>query len=132
MIESNLRSAVAQWPACRSYRFTRLQRCNSFGQGDCGQVEQKAIINDVVKFYYTYVLRSQKDRKLYIGWTDNLIKRMEKHNKGQVEATKHRVPFKLVYYEACFSQANAIRREKALKTGFGRKYLKERLKDSKE
>ena len=82
---------------------------------------------DVVKFYYTYVLRSQKDRKLYIGWTDNLIKRIEKHNKGFVAATKNRLPLALVYYEACRSKSSAILREKTLKTGFGRKYLENRI-----
>ena len=83
----------------------------------------------MLKFYYTYVLKSLKDGYLYIGWTDNLKVRVETHNKGGVDATKYRLPMKLVYYEACLSQNNAIKREKTLKTGFGRKYLKARLKD---
>lgn len=77
--------------------------------------------------YYTYVLRSQKDQKLYIGWTDNLEYRFNQHNKGLVNATKYRVPLDLVYYEACLSKDSAILREKQLKTGFGRAYLKRRL-----
>jgi len=78
-------------------------------------------------FYYTYVLQSQTDKKLYIGWTDNLILRISKHNQGLVKSTKFRKPFKLVYYEACLSKIKVIKREKQLKTGFGRKYLKRRI-----
>lgn len=78
-------------------------------------------------FYYTYVLKSKKDDKLYIGWSNNLKHRVEQHNKGMVLATKHRLPLELIYYEACLSENNAIEREKQLKTGFGRAYLKRRL-----
>ena len=77
--------------------------------------------------YYTYVLQSLKDSKLYIGWTDNLPQRFEKHNSGKVTATKDRLPFKIVYYEACLKKEKAISREKQLKTGFGRKYLFDRI-----
>ncbi len=78
-------------------------------------------------FFYTYVLYSERDRKFYIGWTDDLISRVKQHNKGLVSATKNSRPLKLVYYEACLSKENAINREKSLKTGFGRKFLKSRL-----
>jgi len=78
-------------------------------------------------FYYTYVLKSSIDGKLYTGWTTNLKRRMEKHNTGKVETTKNRYPLHLVYYEGCLSKDKAIQREKQLKTGFGRAYLKRRL-----
>ena len=77
--------------------------------------------------YYTYVLLSDRDKKLYIGWTIDLKERVQKHNGGYVFATKNRRPFKLVYYEACLIKELAIEREKQLKTGFGRAYLKRRL-----
>lgn len=73
------------------------------------------------------MLESYIDHKFYIGWTDDLASRINKHNKGLVIATKARLPLKLVYYEACLSKIEAIKREKSLKTGFGRKYLKRRL-----
>lgn len=79
--------------------------------------------------YYVYVLKSLKDGKLYIGHSNNLIKRFEKHNKGLVKATKNRRPWKLLYYEACNVLEDTIKREKSLKTGFGRAYLKRRLSD---
>lgn len=81
----------------------------------------------MAKFYYTYVLRSAKDKKLYIGWAKDLKTRLKEHKQGKVNSTKARLPIELVYYEACLSENNAIKREKTLKMGFGRKYLKERL-----
>ncbi|MEK7106207.1 MAG: GIY-YIG nuclease family protein [Patescibacteria group bacterium] len=77
--------------------------------------------------FYTYVLKSKKDDKLYVGFCLDLKRRLVEHNKGFVEATKDRTPFKLVYYEACLNERKAIQREKVLKTGFGRAYLKRRL-----
>ena len=77
--------------------------------------------------YYTYVIRSIKDHDLYIGWTDDLRSRLKMHNSGKVKSTCDRAPFELVYYEACRSKDKAIAREKKLKSGFGRKYLKNRI-----
>jgi len=79
--------------------------------------------------HYVYVLKSLKDGNLYVGHTNNLIKRFREHSKGLVRATTKRKPFKLLYYEACNVSQDAVNREKALKTGFGRAYLKRRLKD---
>ena len=77
--------------------------------------------------FYTYVLRSQHDKKLYIGWTDNLKNRFSRHNRGLVQVTKGRGPFTLEYYEACLNKEKAIEREKYFKTGFGRNFLKSRM-----
>lgn len=67
------------------------------------------------------------DGKLYIGWTVDLRKRLKAHNNNEVLSTKGRSPLQLVYYEACLSRVCAIAREKQLKTGFGRAYLKRRM-----
>jgi len=77
--------------------------------------------------FYTYILKSKKDDKLYVGWSSNLRKRFFDHNSGLVPSIKNRRPFLLIYYEACLIKDSAIKREKALKTGFGRAYLKRRL-----
>lgn len=82
------------------------------------------------KWYYTYVLLSLRDNKRYIGWTDDLRERLLKHNEGKVPATAWRRPLELIYYEACQSKTMAIRREKYFKTGFGRRFLKNRLTGS--
>jgi len=79
--------------------------------------------------YYTYVLISKKDGKLYIGYTPDLKSRIKKHNSGYVLATKNRRPLKLVYYESYLEESDAKRREKFLKGGKGREELKIQLKD---
>jgi len=76
---------------------------------------------------YCYILKSEKDNKLYIGYTNNLRCRFTEHIKGQVNAIKSRRPLKLIYYEACLNKKKAILREKYFKTAFGRKYLKNRI-----
>ncbi|HEX2225764.1 MAG TPA: GIY-YIG nuclease family protein [Candidatus Binatia bacterium] len=78
--------------------------------------------------YYVYVLRSKKDRKLYTGCTGNLKKRLLEHANGTVRSTRSRLPFELVYYEASRGIDDALRREKYLKTTYGKRYLKGRLK----
>ncbi|MFZ2188846.1 MAG: GIY-YIG nuclease family protein [Candidatus Moraniibacteriota bacterium] len=79
--------------------------------------------------YYVYILKSQQDDQLYVGHTKDLAKRFKKHNSGKVESTKKRMPLTLIYYEASNILVDAVKREKALKTGFGRAYLKRRLSD---
>jgi len=79
------------------------------------------------KMYYTYVLESKKDKKLYVGFTEDLKKRFKEHELGLVDATKNRTPFILVYYEACRDRKKAIQREKYFKTGFGRRFLNNRI-----
>ena len=79
-------------------------------------------------FFYTYVLRNDKDAKFYTGFTQDLKLRFEQHNRGLVNSTKDRRPLRLVYYEACLDRNDAIRREKHLKTYHGRMFLAKRLK----
>ena len=78
--------------------------------------------------FYVYILESLKDQKLYVGYTNNLKRRFEEHNSGKILITKHRKPFKLIYYEAYLNQQDATSREKYFKTGWGRTYLKRILK----
>lgn len=87
-------------------------------------------LKNPVEMFYTYVLLSEKDRKLYVGFTADLEDRMKAHQSGSVQATRYRLPVKLIYYEACLDQSDAVRREKYLKTGFGRRFLNDRLKGS--
>ena len=80
-----------------------------------------------MKMYFTYVLRSQKDNQFYIGFTKDLKARIAMHNSGKVRSTAGRQPLSLIYYEACLSEPDAINREKYLKTGYGRRYLNNRI-----
>ena len=80
--------------------------------------------------FYVYILQSEKDGKWYTGSTNNLRKRFKQHSEGAEERawTKGRGPFKLIYYEACLNDQDARSREKYLKSGRGKLYLKKRLK----
>ena len=80
--------------------------------------------------HYTYILLSQKDGRFYTGLTGDLRKRIKEHNNGEVSSTKYRRPLRLIYYEACLDKYDALRREKYLKTGQGKRYLRNRLKQS--
>ena len=78
--------------------------------------------------YYTYVLVSEHDGNKYVGYTKDLKLRFEQHKTGQVESTRERRPLKLIYYEACIDGEDARKRERYLKTYYGRQYLAKRLK----
>ncbi len=78
--------------------------------------------------FYVYVLRSRNDGMLYTGFSADLKKRIAAHNAGKVESTRTRGPFELLYYEASRQQSDALRREKYLKTTYGHRYLKSRLR----
>lgn len=78
--------------------------------------------------YYVYVLQSKKDGKLYVGYTNDLRKRIILHNLRKVSSTKLREPFYLIYYEAYKNKEDAFEKEKFLKTGWGRNYFKRTLK----
>ncbi len=78
-------------------------------------------------YYYIYVLLSEKDNQFYTGYTSELNNRLILHNNGKVESTKNRRPLKLIYWEGCLNQQDATRREKYLKSGNGKIYLRNRL-----
>ena len=71
-----------------------------------------------------------KDHKWYTGYTNDLRKRFIQHNNNQSTYTKNRGPFEIIYYEASLNEQDAKDRERYLKSGMGKKYLKNRLKRS--
>jgi putative endonuclease len=79
--------------------------------------------------YFVYVYLSKKDFNFYIGYTCDLKKRYKEHLAGKVPSTRNRLPLSLIYYECCLIKYDAIRRERFLKSGQGRRYLKKRLRD---
>ena len=78
--------------------------------------------------YYVYVLRGQTSGRLYTGCTSDLRKRFDQHTFGEVVSTKSKGPYDLIYYEACPDKMDAYTREKYLKSGMGKRYIKNRLK----
>ena len=82
----------------------------------------------MTNYFYVYVLQSQKDKYFYTGYTKDIRRRVKQHNNGEVISTKLRIPFELVYWEGSLNQQDATRREKYLKTAWGKRYIKSRLK----
>ena len=84
---------------------------------------------EIMKFYYVYVLKSLRKNFLYIGFTTNLKKRFKEHNNKEELSTKHYAPFELIFYEAYRDKKDAKRRERYLKTTKGKTTLRSMLKD---
>ena len=80
-----------------------------------------------MKYFYVYVLLSTKDNEMYTGYTSDLRERIKLHENGLVQSTKLRQPLTLIYFEGCVNQQDATRREKYLKSGNGKIYLRNRL-----
>ncbi|MCH7529807.1 GIY-YIG nuclease family protein [Patescibacteria group bacterium] len=76
---------------------------------------------------YVYILQSKVDKYLYVGCTNNLKKRMILHNSCKIESTRNRIPLTLIYYEAYHNKDDAYEREKYMKTGWGKRYIKKIL-----
>ena len=78
--------------------------------------------------HYVYILQSKKDSKFYTGVTNDLKRRVNQHQSGTVRSTGNRRPLELIYYEACLNEDDAKQRELYLKSGMGKKYIRNRLK----
>jgi putative endonuclease len=75
-------------------------------------------------YYYIYVLQSESGKMFYVGYTMNIKRRLEEHNAGEVKSTKKRIPLKLVYWDGWVNQQDTTKREKYLKTAWGKRYIK--------
>ena len=80
--------------------------------------------------YYTYILYSSKSKIFYYGFTKDLKKRVEEHNKGLSPATKPHIPWKLVWYCGFVREKDAKDFELYLKSGSGKAFSYKRLVSS--
>jgi putative endonuclease len=64
-----------------------------------------------MQFFYIYVLQSKIDKNFYVGYTNDVKRRLDEHNSGQVDSTKYRKPLKLIYWEGCLNRNDAISRK---------------------
>ena len=81
--------------------------------------------------YYVYILRSEKTKRLYKGFTSDLKSRILEHNRGKTTSTKNGIPWKIIYYEAFENEKDARREELFLKSGKGRERIRYFLENSK-
>ena len=77
--------------------------------------------------YYVYVLYSKKYDKIYVGQTNNYEGRLVQHNSGRHRYTKRYIPWIIIYTEEFKTRAEAMKREKELKSHQGRKFIREKL-----
>lgn len=82
-----------------------------------------------IMFYYVYMLKSEVNGNVYIGYTIDLKRRLMEHNKKLNKSTKLYALWKLIYFEACLNKDDAMRREHYLKTSQGSRLIKRRLKE---
>ncbi len=80
--------------------------------------------------YFVYILESVKDKTYYVGSTNDLIDRFERHNEGRVNYTKSRKPWKLVYFEEHSSRSSAAKREYEIKKHKSREFIETLIKSS--
>lgn len=80
--------------------------------------------------YYFYILRSLKNRKLYLGQTTDLKARIRSHNTGENKATKPNIPYELIYYSAFKNEKDAINCEQYFKTTTGWKRIHKMLENT--
>src|SRR3989338_7667640 len=90
-------------------------------------MDMNPVRDQKVMFYYTYVLQNLKGR-WYTGSTGDLRKRLKQHNGNKSTSTKNKGPWTLIYYESCLNEQDARSREEYLKSGMGKRYLKNRLR----
>jgi len=75
--------------------------------------------------YFIYILQSLVDGTYYIGSTQDLEARLERHNEGRSKYTKPKRPWKMIYYEEYDRRSNAARREKEIKSRKSRKLIED-------
>lgn len=80
-------------------------------------------------FHFVYVLESEKDKSWYIGYTTDPSRRLKDHNASKNISTKTKKPWRILYFEGYRNKKDALGREKFLKSGSGRTYLKKQLKE---
>ena len=80
--------------------------------------------------FFVYILQSQQDHQLYVGFTENIKQRIATHNKGSVPSTKSRRPWKLIYFECYMNKEDAMRREGYFKTTPGKIAIKHMLRET--
>lgn len=114
-----LRLDVAPMKSGRSRNSSRLRRDEVRFQ-----IDETLVKSSIIDFmFYVYILLC-KDKKTYLGCCDNLKERIVRHEKGNVPATKNRVPVKLISYFAFSNKYTAFDFEKYLKSGSGRAFMK--------
>jgi putative endonuclease len=106
-----------------------LYFCDEFGPivqwiPACRQAGNGGGLKNYVMAYFIYAIKSSFDGRIYVGFTSDLVNRLKEHNKGKTRSTKGFRPWSLIYKEAAETREEARNREKYLKSGSGKEFLK--------
>ena len=82
--------------------------------------------------YFVYIIESLKDGSFYVGSTQDLSKRMERHNRGRSKYTKSRKPWELVYTEEYPDRSSAVLREKEIKARKSKEFIERLVRTSRQ
>jgi putative endonuclease len=82
--------------------------------------------------YFVYIIQSKKDGRFYIGSTNNLTERVERHNQGRSRYTKSRGPWELVYKEEHHDRSTAMKKEKEIKNRKSRQFIESLVRTSRQ
>jgi putative endonuclease len=74
--------------------------------------------------FFVYAIKSEVDGRIYVGMSSDVSKRLIEHNSGKTKSTKGYKPWQLIYSEVLSSRLEARAREKYLKSGVGKEFLK--------
>ena len=126
---------LRRFESCPTHRVKKILHSKNFPRGLTRDVvlrgrhviREKRILRATKIMFYVYLLESLNDRSWYIGYSADLKKRFTSHNKGENAATRIKKPWKLIYYEAYLDRIDAKKRERFLKSGSGRKFLRRQL-----
>ena len=75
--------------------------------------------------YFVYAIKSSLDNRIYVGFSENVQKRLNEHNSGKTKSTKGYRPRELIFITECQTRAEARKLEKYYKGGSGKEKLKE-------
>ena len=78
--------------------------------------------------YFVYIIESEKDNRLYVGFTDNLKRRIQEHNAGKTRSTKGYLPWKIVFFVEVETRIEARKLEKYYKSGYGKEKIKKDIR----
>jgi len=104
---------------CQRYFGLVVQRIEYLPAG-----RQGSFLVFVTIMYFVYAIRSLVDGRIYVGMTNDVAKRLSEHNAGKTKSTKGYTPWHSIYTESLPLRTQARVREKYLKSGVGREFLK--------
>ena len=81
--------------------------------------------------YYLYIIQSESDGSFYVGSTQDLSERLERHNQGRSKYTKQKRPWKLVYHEEYADRSASLKRESQIKNRKSKTYIERLVRTSR-